>query len=205
MQHLAALRLYALVRFAKWDEILRHALPPDTRQPYPLAVFHFARGAAYARTGQVERARAELARLDAIAADPALGKAKVKNINTAAALGAIARNTLAAEIALATGDAAGAVALLRASVVLEDGLAYDEPHLWLAPTRHALGNALLAAGQPVDAERAWREDLKHYPENGWSLNGLARSLRAQGRADEAAAVGKRFREAWRNADFALVP
>ncbi len=204
LQHLAALQYHALVRFAKWEEILR-ALPPDTREPYPLAAYHFARGTAYARTGKIDLARAELARLEAIAADPALARARVKNINTAQALAAIARNTLAAEIALATGDNARAVALLRQAVALEDGLAYDEPHLWLAPTRHALGNALLAAGRPAQAEAAWREDLKHYPENGWSLHGLERSLRAQGRAAEADAVEQRFRRAWQDADFALVP
>lgn len=205
LQHLAALPLYALVRFAKWDEILRRALPPDTREPYPLAVFHFARGTAYARGGRIESARAELARLEAIASDPALESAKVKNINTAASLAAIARSTLAAEIARAQGDTSRALALLRTAVALEDGLAYDEPHLWLAPTRQALGAALLAAGRPAEAERIWLEDLDHYPDNGWSLHGLAKALRAQARADEAAVVEQRFREAWRNADFALTP
>lgn len=205
LQHFAALLPYALVRFGKWEEILRGTLPPDTREPYPLAVFHFARGMAYARTGRLQAARAELARLEAIASDPSLAKAKVKNINTAAPLAAIARNTLAAELAQATGDNARAVSLLRAAVAIEDGLAYDEPHLWLAPARHALGAALLAAGLPAQAQQAYLEDLEHYPDNGWSLHGLARALHAQGREREAAAIEARFRVAWRNADFALVP
>jgi tetratricopeptide (TPR) repeat protein len=191
------------VRFAQWDEILRRTLPPDTREPYPLAVFHFARGTAYARTGQAERAREELARLDVIAANPELARAKVKNINTAARLAQIARSTLAAEIATAAGDRVQAVALLRDAVSAEDGLAYDEPHLWLAPTRHALGAALLAAGRPAEAERVYREDLAHYPENGWSLHGLGRALRDQGLAADA--IESRFRAAWRDADFALAP
>jgi hypothetical protein len=74
-----------------------------------------------------------------------------------------------------------------------------------AATRHALGSALLAAGRANDAEVAWREDLRHYPDNGWALYGLAKSLRAQGRMAEADAVDARFRQAWRNADFALAP
>jgi tetratricopeptide (TPR) repeat protein len=202
LQHLAALPLYALVRFGRWEEILR-TVPPDTAEPYPRAVFHFARGMAYARTGKLENARKEKMQLDTLAADPAMAAAKVKNINTASSLAAIARNTLAAEIARAGGDLPAAVTLLRAAVAIEDGLAYDEPHLWLAPTRHALGEALLAARRPGQAERAFREDLAHYPGNGWSLQGLARALRAQGRAAEADAVEAEARAAWREADFRL--
>jgi tetratricopeptide (TPR) repeat protein len=205
LQHLAALPLYAWVRFGRWDEILARAMPPDTSEPYPRAVYHFARGMAYARTGKLDPARAEGARLEALAANPAMQAAKVKNINTASSLAAIARNTLAAEIARAEGDIAAALPLLRAAVAIEDGLAYDEPHLWLAPTRHALGEALLASRRPKQAERAFREDLAHYPENGWSLHGLARALRAQGRSEEAAKVERRQRAAWREADFALAP
>jgi len=202
LQHLAALPLYALVRFGRWQEILRE-MPPDTAEPYPRAVFHFARGMAHAKTGKVREARAEAARLREIAADPALRAAKVKNINTAASLAAIARNTLEAEIARAQGDMPGSAALLRAAVAIEDGLAYDEPHLWLAPTRHALGEALLAARRPAEAERAFREDLAHYPDNGWSLHGLARALRSQGRMEESEAAGIRARAAWRHADIPL--
>ncbi len=49
----------------------------------------------------------------------------------------------------------------------------------------------------------YREDLRHYPENGWSLYGLAQALRAQGRKQEAAAVDARFRKAWARADVEL--
>ena len=203
LQHLAALPLYALVRFERWDEILRGTLPPDTPEPYPLAVFHFARGTAFARTGQGERAREELARLAVLAADPRLAKAKVKNINTATSLAAIAQATLEAEIARAEGDRVRAVERLREATRLEDGLAYDEPHLWLAPTRHALGATLLEAGRPAEAERVFREDLRHYPENGWSLRGLARALRDQGPPAEE--VEARLRAAWKDADFTPGP
>ena len=88
-------------------------------------------------------------------------------------------------------------------MAIEDALEYDEPHLWLAPTRHGLGAALLVAGRYVDAERAYREDLAHYPENGWALAGLAAALRGQGRGGEAAAVQVRAERAWRAADIQL--
>jgi cytochrome c-type biogenesis protein CcmH/NrfG len=59
---------------------------------------------------------------------------------------------------------------------------------------------LLAAGRPGDAEAAFRQDLERFPENGWSLHGLAAALRAQGRTADAAQAEARFRTAWRGAD-----
>ena len=40
----------------------------------------------------------------------------------------------------------------------------------------------------VEAEREFRADLQEFPQNGWSLFGLAAALRAQQR-DEAAFAG----------------
>ena len=97
----------------------------------------------------------------------------------------IATLTLAADIAAAEKRLDVAVAKLVEATAVEDALAYDEPHLWLAPTRHALGAALLAAGSAAEAERVYREDLRHYPGNGWSLIGLAEAQRRQGNADAA--------------------
>jgi tetratricopeptide (TPR) repeat protein len=202
LQHYFALEYYALARFGRWAEILK-TLPPDTTAPYPLAVWHFARGMAHARTGKPREARKELAALERVAAEPALKDVKVKNVNLAASLARIATLTLQAELAAADGKPREAVKLLEAAVAIEDGLEADEPHLWLAPTRHALGAALLRAGRPAEAETAYREDLRHYPENGWSLYGLAQALAKQERADEAREIEARSRAAWRNADFDL--
>ncbi len=203
LQHYYALPLYALVRFGRWREILEQTLPPDVAEPYPLAIWHYARGTAYARTGRLAEARSSLERVEALAVDPAIERVKVKNINAASLLARIAALTLAADIATAEGRHADAVAKLEAATAIEDGLTYDEPHLWLAPTRHALGAALLAAGRPGDAATVYEQDLRHYPENGWSLAGLAEAMRRQGDAVAAHAVEQRFRAAWRRADFTL--
>ncbi len=114
LQHYAVLPYYALVRFGRWDEILRQTPPPDTDLPYPQVVWHFARGTAFARTGRVDDARRELAALQRAASDPRLAQVKVKNINFAAALAQIADLTLRAEIQLAEGRPAAAVPLLAA-------------------------------------------------------------------------------------------
>jgi len=161
-----------------------------------LAMWHYARGTARARSGQIELAQQDLAQLQRIGADPALAAVRMKNINPAAPLVRIAMLTLQADLALAGGRPAQAVVLLRQATAIEDGFEYDEPHLWLAPTRHALGAALLAAGQAAQAEQVYRQDLHHYPANGWSLNGLALALSAQGKAPQAAQAAAQARAAF---------
>ena len=69
------------------------------------------------------------------------------------------------------------------------------------PVRASLGEALLAAHRPAEAEAVFREDLARNPENGWSLFGLARALRARGR--DATAGERRFVESWSRADVTL--
>jgi tetratricopeptide (TPR) repeat protein len=69
--------------------------------------------------------------------------------------------------------------------------------------RHSLGAVLLDAGRPEQAEDAYRDDLKKWPANGWSLYGLMRSLRAQGRGDEARLVEKQYLKAFARADIVL--
>jgi len=52
------------------------------------------------------------------------------------------------------------------------------------------------------AALAYREDLERFPENAWSLCGLARTIEAQGR--DAQAAWDAFNEVWTNADVELL-
>ena len=123
--------------------------------------------------------------------------------NSTQAVTMIAERVLAGRIAAAEGRYEDAVAALHAAAEMEDDLTYGEPPEWSVPVRHDLGEVLLAAGKPADAERAYREDLKRFPANGWALKGLELSLRAQGKTGEAEKVAKEFREAWKGADVKL--
>jgi predicted Zn-dependent protease len=80
---------------------------------------------------------------------------------------------------------------------------FTEPPPWYFPVRHALGAVLLQFNRAAEAEQVYREDLKRNPGNGWALFGLAQSLRAQGKATEAARTEAQFREAWEQADVTL--
>jgi tetratricopeptide (TPR) repeat protein len=193
------------VRFSLWDDILRATEPatqPAPDLPYARGIWHYARGRALAATGQVGQADAELAQLRAAASHPALDGAALE-FNPATALLAIAADVLAAYIADARGDQVHAATLLRSAASREDDLIYGEPPEWSVPVRHDLGAVLLRAGRAAEAEAAYREDLQRFPENGWSLHGLAASLTAQGRTDEAEAVQQRFAEIWKTADVRI--
>jgi predicted Zn-dependent protease len=69
--------------------------------------------------------------------------------------------------------------------------------------RQTLGAVLLQAGRAPAAEAVYREDLKRNPGNGWSLFGLAQSLRAQGKTAEAGRAEASFRTVWSQADVTL--
>jgi tetratricopeptide (TPR) repeat protein len=192
--------LEALKRFGRWREVLA-ARPFPAELPVATAYRHYARGVALAALGRLEEAKAELASLRA--ALPAIPRDAAWGSNTAAAVMAVAVPALAGEIAYRQRSLPTAVSGLQEAVDLEDALKYDEPPPWTVPNRHALGAVLVSARRYAEAEAVYREDLRRYPENGWSLQGLARALEGQGQAAEAAAVKARLRKAWARADVKI--
>jgi tetratricopeptide (TPR) repeat protein len=190
--------IWTLAKFGRWEDALAEPAPP-AEFGYATAVWHAARGLAFAGLGRLEEAEKELATTKQL--DTALPADAMAAFNSAHSLLSIAENMLAGEIAAKRGDMAGAVRLLEEATKTEDGLRYDEPPDWYIPVRHALGAALLAAGRPADAQKVYEENLRRHPENGWSLYGLAESLRLQKK--DAAAAQQRFEAAWKNADFKL--
>jgi tetratricopeptide (TPR) repeat protein len=192
--------LYTLIRFSKWDDILKQPAPPaDLR--YATGAWYYARALAYTASDKSESAAAPRDSLVAIAA--AMPADRMIGLNHAKSLLDLAVSHLAGEMAARNGDTNEAAKQLRKAAIREDELRYDEPPDWYLPIRQRLGAVLLAAGRPKQAEKAFREDLVQRPENGWSLHGLAQSLRAQGRTREAAKVEERFRTAWKTADVQL--
>ncbi len=203
MQNFALTPLFAKVRFGQWEAIAAEEKPADDL-PYMVAIWHYAQGMAAIRTGRVEDAKTHYASLVEATTDPEIEKLLMWQRYSLVHGVRVAERTLAAELAVAEGDMESALAALDAARGVEDGLPYDEPPGWHAPVRHTLGAVLLDAGRVEEAEAAFRAELRRNPENGWSLFGLAQSLRAQGRIEEAEAVEARFGKAWENADIALV-
>jgi tetratricopeptide (TPR) repeat protein len=201
LQHHMTRHLQVLARFGMWDDILATPAPPADLV-HARVMWHYTRGRALAARGDAAGAEAELARVRAAASHPATADMKLE-FNQARGVHAIAEHVLAGHAAAARGHHAGAIQHLRAAAQAEDSLVYGEPPEWTVPVRQELGAVLLAAGRAAEAESAFREDLKRFPANGWSLHGLARALRAQGREAGAARAEAELRVAWRQADFTL--
>jgi tetratricopeptide (TPR) repeat protein len=189
-----------LMRFGRWEEVLAEPAPPP-QLPLSQALWRFTRAVSLTALGRPQDAARERdafqAAARAVPADSTFGN------NRASSILSIASKMLDGEIAAKRSRFAESERLLREAVRIEDRMRYDEPPDWMQPVRHTLGAVLLRAGKHGQAEAVYREDLARYPENGWSLFGLGRALRLQGRNDEAAAVEDRFRRAWAGADVTL--
>jgi len=193
-------RYFTEARFGRWDAIVKEPAPQKDLS-FTAAVWHYSRGLAFAAKNRLDDALKENKKLDEITA--ATPPERIVGFNSANRLLAMASATLAAEIDSAQGRHADAIGHLKEAVAIQDSLNYEEPPPWYFPVRETLGMELLAGGKTADAERVFRDDLKQYPENGWSLNGLAMCLRARNASDEATTVEARFKKAWAHADVKL--
>ncbi len=203
LQTMMVMPLQAEIRFGHWQELLAEPAPPAALH-YPTGIWHYARGVAYAAQSDLNKADAELAELQKMMADPAMTTFVVDTAgNTAGSVLQIASRVLAGEIAAKRGALDAAVSYFTQAAEIEDRLVYIEPPNWPLPVRQQFGAVLLANGRASEAEAVYRADLARFPENGWSLYGLAASLRSQGKTAEADAVQVRFKRAWTLSDVAL--
>jgi tetratricopeptide (TPR) repeat protein len=193
--------MVTLVRFRKWEVILRDQ-PPEAGMVITTAMWHFARGMAYAETGQPAYAAKErgllLEKRKAIPADTPWGN------STAQGVLRVAADLLAGDALLAAGNHKAAIEYLREAVAAEDAVNYNEPPDWDLPTREWLGRALLTDGQYAEAEKVYRDELVKHPGNGRALFGLVEALKKQRKNKDVAAAQTNFQNAWVKADTTLV-
>lgn len=202
LQHFSVIPLYTQVRFGQWTEILKTPAP-ETDLKYPTGVWHYARGMAFAAQGQQAEASQELAKLQALTQELDLAELKIWGFNSTADVLKIASEVLTGSIAKLNQDYSAAITHLQQAIALEDSLVYTEPPDWYSPTRNLLGEILLEANRPEEAEQAFRADLTIYPDNGWSLHGLFESLEQQNKQAEAETVKRQYEQAWQYADIVL--
>jgi len=202
VQHYLTIPNHILIKFGQWEKIL--TLPqPSEDLIYPTAIWHYTRGMAYANLDKLEQAKEELKQLNALSQSPAIADQMNWGINKVTDVCKISSKVLEAELHVKAGQYPEAIVLLTDAIKIEDNLNYNEPPDWFFSVRHALGNVLLKTKDYAQAEKIYREDLQHWPKNGFALNGLFESLNGQGKTAEAETVKKQFEEAWKYADTAL--
>jgi tetratricopeptide (TPR) repeat protein len=201
LQHLMSQPLYVMVRFGRWDEILKEP-QPVADYGFMNAMWHYARGMAYSQKGKPGAAKQELRALQQTAGSAAM-KDKVVGFAPAPLVLTIATEILSARLASASGNRDAAIAHLDRAVRVQDSFRYNEPPDWYFPVRHYLGAELLEAGRAAEAEVVYWQDLARNPANGYALFGLQKAAEAQGKAQESAQVAAEFRTAWQAADVKL--
>jgi tetratricopeptide (TPR) repeat protein len=201
-QHYITIPYNVLVKFSQWEKIL--SLPqPDENLFYPRAIWHYARGMAFANTGKPDQAQEALDAVKMLAETDAVKSMMIWEINTTADITNIAIHVLEGEILRLSGKREEAAEQFIKAIAIEDQLNYNEPPDWFFSVRHFLGDLYLEMGKPKEAEAVFREDLSYWIKNGFALNGLYHSLLQQNKLNEAEAVKKDFNTAWKRADSEL--
>jgi hypothetical protein len=189
-------RLFLLLRFARWDDILAEPAP-DNRMPITGALRHYARVLAYAGKGDPAKSLEE--RQAFSAARATIPEKTMFMFNPADKIMNIAALVLEARLAT---DVKSGIPFWRRAVEAQDALSYDEPPAWYYWVRQSLGAALLRNGQPAEAELVFREGLRRSPRNPRLLFGLWKCLEAQSKSVDAGWVRREFEAAWKGGDEA---
>ena len=188
------------LRFGKWDAVLAEPRPPSDLK-LDVAVSLYARGFAFANKGDFKSALRDRTLLAQMQEDA--GLKQMEPLVPATTMAQMSLALLDGEIARKKHNSPEAIAQFTKARELELSLPYTEPPYWHQPVSHLLGAALLESGRPQEAEAVYRDSLMRYRRDGWALFGLAQSLDAQGKKDEAAATRKEQATVWQLADVRL--
>jgi tetratricopeptide (TPR) repeat protein len=185
---------FAHAQFSAPDVVLGLKDPGD-KFPFVQAMWHYARGVAYAAKGDLDAARAEAARISE------LNQTADFEMLLAWAVPApdilqIARHVLEGRIAQAEGNLDQAISEFEVAVQTQESLPYMEPEYWYYPVRQSLGATQLMAGRAEDAVATFQAALIDAPNNGWALYGLMQAYEAQNDRAAAAETEKLFNKAW---------
>jgi len=185
---------WAHAQFSDLPTVLSLA-DPGADLPYLQVAWRYARGVAFAQSGNLEAARTQVAEIDRLVSTANYSAFDAWGI-PAKDVGRIASHVVRARIAQGAKDLDGAIRELEAAVAIQDTLPYMEPPYWYYPVRQTLGAVLLLKGDNQRARDAFRDSLAKTPNNAWSLYGLKTTFERQGMAGEAREVEKYLARAW---------
>lgn len=202
LQHYYSAPLYTMIRFGQWEELLRIPRPADSLY-FAVSIWEFGQGMASLRQGSKLNALQHVQAMEIQLKNPILSELKIWGFNSFASVAKIGLTVLKAELEADSNNYTEAISLMHDAVKQEDALLYQEPPDWFLPTRQILGSIYLETGNPVEAEKQFRDDLAIFSNNGWSLYGLYQSLMLQKKTNEGMKVKAQYEKAFKNADVKL--
>jgi len=198
LESFMSLPWHVLIRFGKWEDIISRPLKED-KDMYACAVAtaHYARAIAFAVLGRLKEADVERSHFYTALNNKSLElRYLFNNImhdpEKHNGILDIAEAVMNGEVEYHKGNIEEAFKHLHLAMERDTNLIYDEPWGWMIPVRHVLGALLLEQGRSVEAEVVYKEDLKQYKDNLWSLLGLHQALKQQGKTEEADVFYKLF-------------
>ncbi|KAJ3494930.1 hypothetical protein NLG97_g3752 [Lecanicillium saksenae] len=206
-----AMRVHALIRFGRWEDVLALEIPKD-RDLYCVctALTYYAKGVAYAATGDVGKAREQQALFEKSRAN--VKESRTLFNNQCTEILKVGAALLSGEVEYRAENYEIAFTHLREAITLYDSLPFDEPWGWMQPARHAYGALLLEQGHVKDALAVYKADLglddslpraHQHRHNVWSLHGYHECLVKLGQRDEADAISEQLNAAVQLADIPI--
>lgn len=185
---------FAYVQFGSDKTIMALADPGD-ELPYLQAMWHYARGEAMARRGDLDAALRQAQAAEALADSPAMKSLAAAGL-PAPTLARIAAEVVRARSEISAGKFRPAIDRLELAAAMQDAMLYSEPSYWYFPVRQMLGAVLLMDGQAHRAEAVFIRALVDAPNNAWALYGLREAQVAMGNDAAASYADTLFRQAW---------
>jgi tetratricopeptide (TPR) repeat protein len=170
IQYMYMTPMLTMVTFKHWKDILIEPLVPY-QQHYGRLIQEFARGMAFANTGNLVNAKYSLGIMDSLLKEKNM-MIVLQPFNAPVTGGTVAKYILMGTIAEKENHLTTAIQYFEKGVATEDGLVYQEPRDWLVPARHYLGKALLKQKKYTAAEKVFLKDLQYQPDNFISKTGL---------------------------------
>ena len=194
-QPVKAAPYFAWAQYAEPDTIL--ALPdPPGAPPYVKAMWHYARGVAFAAKKDVAGARTEADAIQRIAGETDWSVHDAWAIPARSVLD-VAQDVVRARAAQAEGDQNAAIDLWKKAADTQDTIPYMEPPFWYYPVRQSLGAALIKSGRPEEAQKEFNAALEDARSSAWALYGLEQAAKAKGDAAAQSAAADALAKSWR--------
>jgi len=191
------MRLRYILDTEDWTtEVLSWMVDPGSQQRTRIAL-EFGTGYAAARAGRKDEAAGALERLRR-AREALAGAVGTANSEHDADVAREWARILETQLAAVTNGLHGSIAALQDIAIAEEKLPIEfGPPAIDKPSYELLGEALLAANRPREAQAAFEKALTRTPERTASLVGAMQAAEKLGDAKKAAAIGAKLATIWK--------